>query len=44
VATLTGGFPARFSGDDFSEPDPAVAEVPRRERIAQAAELRDLLG
>ncbi len=34
----------RFPGDNFAEPDPAVAEVPRAERLAQAAVLRDLLG
>jgi histidine triad (HIT) family protein len=34
----------RFAGDDFSEPDPAVAEVPRAERLAQTAVLRDLIG
>jgi histidine triad (HIT) family protein len=34
----------RFPGDDFAEPDAAVAEVPRAERLAQAAVLRDLLG
>lgn len=34
----------RFSGDHFSEPDPAVAEVPRVKHLAQAAVLRDLLA
>ena len=34
----------RFEGDNFAEPDPAVAEVARAERLAQAAALRDLLG
>jgi histidine triad (HIT) family protein len=34
----------RFGGDGFSEPDPAVAEVPRDERLAQAALLRGLLA
>lgn len=34
----------RFGGDGFSEPDPAVAEVPRDERLAQAAVLRGLLA
>ena len=34
----------RFPGDNFAEPDSAVAEVPRAERLAQAAVLRDLLG
>jgi histidine triad (HIT) family protein len=35
---------ARFGGDGFREPDPAVAEVPRDERLAQAAVLRGLLA
>jgi histidine triad (HIT) family protein len=34
----------RFSGDGFREPDPAVAEVPRDERLAQAAVLRGVLA
>jgi histidine triad (HIT) family protein len=34
----------RFAGDGFREPDPAVAEVPRDERLAQAAVLRGLLA
>jgi histidine triad (HIT) family protein len=35
----------RFDGDGFAMPDPAgVAEVPRAERLAQAAELRKILG
>jgi histidine triad (HIT) family protein len=34
----------RFAGDGFREPDPAVAEVPRDERLAQAAVLRVLLA
>lgn len=35
----------RFDGDEFRTPDPtAVADVPRAERLAQAAVLRDLLG
>jgi diadenosine tetraphosphate (Ap4A) HIT family hydrolase len=34
----------RFGGDDFGEPGPAVAEVPRAERLAQAAVLRDPLA
>ena len=33
----------RFGDDGFSEPDAAVAEVPRDERLAQAAVLRGLL-
>ncbi len=34
----------RFAGDGFREPDPAVAEVPRDERLAQAAVLRGLVA
>jgi diadenosine tetraphosphate (Ap4A) HIT family hydrolase len=34
----------RFTGNHFSEPGPAVAEVPRVKRLAQAAVLRDLLA
>jgi histidine triad (HIT) family protein len=35
----------RFEGDDFRTPDPdGVEEVPRRDRLAQARELRGLLA
>jgi histidine triad (HIT) family protein len=35
----------RFDDDGFATPDPAgVAEVPRTERLAQSAELRQMLG
>jgi histidine triad (HIT) family protein len=33
----------RFSGDGFTMPDPSIAEVPRTDRLAQAARIREML-
>jgi histidine triad (HIT) family protein len=34
----------RFGDDGFTMPDPSVAQVPRAERLAQAARIREVLG